>query len=150
MARTWYRTRVRLLPVLLRLLLCVTLIANGVGVAFASARMSAAHAHDGVAASAQPHAMAGCHEQADAADDSAACHRHPSATAHDGMAGGPGGDACCDDGSACACPCAQHAPVALTAAAATAPEQPRPAPGGFAPEAHRPPVLPDEIRPPIA
>ncbi len=130
------------------MLLCVTLIANGVGVAYAGARMLAGHAHQAGAgpAASQPGVMAGCHGHAGAADDHAAHHAHPSTpTAHT-----VDGDDCCDDGSACACPCAQHAPVALTAAAATAPEQPRPAPSGFAPEAHRPPVLPDEIRPPIA
>ncbi|MFZ5656218.1 MAG: CopL family metal-binding regulatory protein [Pseudomonadota bacterium] len=117
---------------LLRVLLCVSLIANGIGFAGASTRMQLVHANHGAMSLSTQAAAAGCIHPATAralaADrspaDGAAVHAGHTGT--DDAAGyaadlgsvtpdAPAGDMDCCDGSDCQCACAQHASVGFIA-----------------------------------
>lgn len=135
-----YTGGVRLLPLLMRLLLCLALVANGIAGAQASVRMAYAHA--------TPARMIAA---VDDTSDVPPCHRHhetaPVAAAHD-EAPMPGHGDCCKDGR-CDCPCA---PSLLQAALAMRlPVRPGTASVQISPptSAHRAPRLPHLIRPPI-
>lgn len=78
----------RLFPVLLRLLLCVAILANGVASAQAGVRM--ALAHPAAQAHAEPAAASPCHHHGHVAE-TAPAPRHAT------------GDCC--DGHRCDCPC---------------------------------------------
>ena len=148
---------------LLRLLLCVVLVLNGIGTASASARMAWVHLQAGVDA----HALV---EQAGAPVATAAdtgevepCHGHdvdavaaadPSPTTAPGTetmprAGHPpGAGNCCDTGHCtCACMFPTQAVVFIWAAPPATVDH---APGsGALSHAHATPALPHLIRPPI-
>ncbi len=152
-----------LFSLLLRVLLCVSLIANGVGFAQASTRMQLAHAgHQAHRAQAEVASTVGeeCHPgmtMASHADTSMPPMDH-AAMDHGDSDTGPlvavsdGGSAepadCCD-GTTCQCACTQHASTAFIPAVA---------PGAALPDSilvmvgtsqHASPRLPHLIRPPI-
>ena len=137
----------RIGPFLLRLLLCVSLVANGVGLAQAGARMQLAHAAATVqvdAPAAGPQAMAGCHEAA-AGDVAMSMPMADSAAASDPVDTATG---CCDS-DACGCTCTTPGEtVFVTMQLAQAGRWPahRSFDGGTR---HRAPRLPHLIRPPI-
>ena len=120
------------MPVLLRVLLCLALVANGIASAQAQVRMALTSAPVGA-----PHVAMPCHD--DAGD-----RAMPAAP----DAGLPGHDACCQDGR-CDCPCAP-ALVQLVLVPRLPDAGPRALPAA-APllQAHREPRLPHRIRPPI-
>jgi hypothetical protein len=131
--------------ILLRVLLCVALVLNGIGTAMASARMlgfatvvSTEAAR--VIAPAQ-HAHGGCHEHAGAmaSHDEAA-----KPVAHHGKHGAD----CCEAGL-CACHCAQQAQMAFVPPVLASPQVARSASVQALSSAHLPPRLPPLIRPPI-
>lgn len=134
----------RLAPFLLRLLLCMSLVANGVGLAHAAAGMQVAHVAKAVAAAVddRPVAEAGCHEAVPAhaamTHDNAPAANEPGS--HDG--------ACCD-GASCECLCTAQVPLACATGllAGIAPARAVAAAGDAS--NHRPPRLAHEIRPPI-
>ncbi|MGO4549795.1 CopL family metal-binding regulatory protein [Lysobacter sp. 2RAF19] len=124
-----YSLAMRPLPCLLRLLLCLALLANGTTTAFANARMALSD----VATSTQ-HAAPPCHEATAAHDAPAA----PSASHAD----------CCPPG-ACMCSCiAQAATLPMPGIVAW---MPRPASVSVAARdaSRASPALPNLIRPPI-
>lgn len=126
---------------LLRLLLCLSLLANGVGAAHAATGMRLAHVAQAAVAAAD---AGSCHEAAPEASAPASMPLRDPPPAHAGV-----GDGDCCDGEACDCVCMAQASLAL--------------PGGFASvatTAHAdvvvgdasglpPPRLPHLIRPPI-
>lgn len=153
---------------LLRVLLCVTLIANGIGFAQASTRMQLAHASHGThgervqtraAAPAQPTlANAGeeCHPGMTMASHAGA---EPPVVDHAAMVhgGNPGAESgaaladamdCCD-GKNCQCACTQHASAAFIAelSPGAPPVHTAALMGGTS--QHASPRLPHLIRPPI-
>ena len=134
--------------IFLRVLLCAALILNGIGSAVASARMIGAasatpadvHAHAAMAA--PEHSHGACHEQAAVTSPDG-----------DGNATDPGhhgkqGADCCQTG-ACACHCAQQAPVAFVPPVLAAPHLAHAASVRAMSPAHESPPLPHLIRPPI-
>lgn len=125
----------------LRLLLCLTLVLNGSGYAVAATQMALAHGN----ASLSMHREAmPCGHTADvqasgAATDIASC------TAH----GAPPAPADCCQSPQCSCDCLQHASVATPMAVVIAGA---PSHTGIAREMHAdhvPPLLPNLFRPPI-
>lgn len=154
----------RPLPLLLHVLLCFALVANGVGAAMASARGTCGHAgkagsdlsvmthassmtHAPVAtqAAVEAHcaemmAMPAVHDAAGVVD-----HDMP---ADDANSDGDAGDAGCDD--ACSCACASHGFAALMPPALALPTGMRIADARIPAESHATPSLPHPIRPPIA
>lgn len=120
----------RFRSLLLRVLLCLALLANGTTAVFASARMTL---DVDMAMAMQHDAAPPCHE--DANDE--APKRQP--VSHDD---------CCGTG-ACLCSCVAHAPAFLTVDAMLL-ATPRAAPPVSAPHVSRAtPALPHPIRPPI-
>lgn len=143
---------------LLRLLLCVSLIANGIGFAQASTRMQLAHAshagHDPAGASTQCHpgmTMASHADEAMPAMDHAAMgHGAPVADGADADADQAADEpADCCDGKTCQCACTQHASAGFIPelAPGIAPAHSAVVMGGAT--QHASPRLPHLIRPPI-
>lgn len=137
---------------LLRVLICVVLIANGIGLAQASTRMPLAHAGEGAHVAGGMHASTGCHSGM-------------ATTGHDGMpmdraaqghAAGKGtqdadpGPADCCEGTACACECIQHLSAGFGAGGLPAAILVRAGPLVDGGSRHLAPRLPHLIRPPIA
>ena len=152
----------RPLPLLLHVLLCFALVANGVGAAMASARGTCGHADNARAdASAMTHASnmahapaatqavveAHCAEMMAMAHDTDATMHHD-LSADDANSDGDAGDAGCDD--ACSCACASHGSTALMPPALALPTGMRIADARISAESHATPSLPHPIRPPIA
>jgi hypothetical protein len=145
---------VSLLSRLLRVVLCLALVANGVGTAAASSRMAFEHETRAAAAS---QAAAPCHGHAHAhgsAETAAAStpHAHGGVHAHEVAAAISAStqDApdCCK-GKSCTCACVQYASVAFSidvVSQAFAPAAPQPA--RLAVD-YPQPRLPHLIRPPI-
>jgi hypothetical protein len=153
----------RPLPLLLQALLCVALVANGVGAAMASARGTCGHADNARAdASAMAHASSMTHAPAStqAAVEAHCAEMMTMPAAHDAAsvvhhdmpaddANGDGdGDEGCDD--ACSCACASHGFAALMPPALALPTGMRIADARIPAESHATPSLPHPIRPPIA
>lgn len=147
-----------LFSLLLRVLLCVTLIANGVGFAQASTRMQLAHATHGAHAAQVEVASTPAEE----------CHPGMTMASHAGtpmpvmdhaaMGHGDAGtgtldsaadSADCCAGNTCQCACTQHASTAFiaTVAAGATPAHSVLVVGGSS--QHASPRLPHLIRPPI-
>lgn len=145
----------RLFSLLLRLLLSVSLIANGVGFAQATVRMQLAHAsHLTATLVAEPGGSTECHEQATGGGDempNGMSHAAMGNTDHGAQAPAQGAtdDTECCDASSCQCICAQHA---FAAFAAGIPSGAMPVAGAAvlrgSPQ-HLAPRLPHLIRPPI-
>lgn len=135
-----------ILSVLLRLLLCLGLVANGAGFAQASTHMQL-----GQGAMVEVPVTA-----ADAGRDGAArgCHDAPPSAqlateaAGSAQATDTGRMDCCD-GDACPCSCTFQAPVAHATAAVPQGAALRFEAAFHDPARHRPPRLPHLIRPPI-
>lgn len=120
----------RLIPLLLRVLLCIALLANGVAGAQAAVRM------------AMPRADA--HAGVQAPSPAAACHREAPASAGHAM---PDGDCCKDvrcDGLCAPSAVQMPAPLAIAPPAARATP-----PADLRRDGHAPPPLPHALRPPI-
>lgn len=152
-----------LFPLLLRVLLCVSLIANGVGFAQASTRMQLAHAARSPDASALADSQRSpqkCHpgttmashsvDEMPVIDHTALGHAVPM---HDGSASVADvalqdASDCCD-GNSCQCACVQYASAAFIAPSSAAPASVQSAVllGGIS--QHASPRLPHLIRPPI-
>ena len=137
---------------LLRVILCISLVGNGVGAAQASARMAFEHAaHVQQAGSAEPVAaedsLPPCHHHAGAKahamhDERVAAHQH---AAPSGKTAPP---ECCK-GKQCTCACAHAScPAVTTAAAAFVPQTTARVVAVVAVD-HPQPRLPHLIRPPI-
>lgn len=152
-----------LFSLLLRVLLCVSLIANGVGFAQASTRMQLAHAAHGPNAPALPDALRSaqnCHpgmtmashsgDAMPAMDHAAMGHSVPM---HDESASvadvGLQDAADCCNGNSCQCACVQYASAAFTAAISTGPVPVHAAVLLGGTSQHASPRLPHLIRPPI-
>ena len=120
--------------ILLRLLLCLVLVANGTTAAFANVRMAMM---DSAAATQQDDAPP-CHDMQ--ADDAATMeHATPSPDSH--------GDCC---GSACLCDCLAHATAFfLTVDALELAARPAAPPVSAPQQSRAAPALPHPIRPPI-
>src|SRR5690242_20177142 len=121
----------RFRSILLRLLLCLALVANGTSAVYASARMAPAPQ-----SAAQP------------------CHDMP-AMAHAAIAAGdeapsppPSHADCCPPG-ACLCSCVSHASTLLPSQSFALPPRPAAAPVAAVRVSFPSPVLPNPIRPPI-
>jgi len=115
--------------ILLRLLLCLALLANGTTAVFASARMTL----DSHMAMAMQH------------DDAASCHDEANGEAPKHAASH---DDCCGTG-ACLCSCVAHVPGFLTVQALALDARPSVTPPSTRPVSRASPVLPHPIRPPI-
>ena len=115
-------------PLLLRLLLCLVLVANGTTAAFANVRM--VMDRDAVPAAAMHH------------EDATPCHGEDDddAATHDGD--------CCGT-PACLCSCLVHAAAFLTVDAFALASPPAASPAFALHGARASPVLPHPIRPPI-
>lgn len=136
-----------LFSLLLRIALCVGLIANGAGSVQASVRMQLAHAEHAVeAASPPPAAEIPCHPGVESAVTVEPSSAHHAGVTHDSE----GSDArdCCE-GNACWCACVQHAPVVFTPPLASAVVQVHGPIAMTGASQHRSPMLPHLIRPPI-
>jgi hypothetical protein len=134
--------------IILRVLLSVALIFNGIGSAVASAQMIGAE-------SGSPATHGHEHEVAAAAGHSqGACHEHGAATSPDSDGAGAGaghgkhGSNCCQAGM-CACHCAQQAQVSFVPPVLASPQVAQTAGVRAMSSAHESPRLPHLIRPPI-
>lgn len=138
---------------LLRLLLCVSLVANGIGFSQASTRMKFTHDAHGAAQEVIPVASAACH------DDPSASVAGENAVSHAGMGHGPdsgaagaddvaGGAECCD-GSSCQCACPQQASATAAVALTSGPVPALATLQGRGTSLRESPRLPHLIRPPI-
>ena len=114
---------------LLRLLLCLALVANGTTAVFANART----ALDPDMAMAMQH------------DDAPPCH---DAASDDAPKPPVSHDDCCGTG-ACLCSCVAHAPAVVTVDALVPDARPAIAPASAQPVSRASPALPHPIRPPI-
>lgn len=125
---------------LLRLLLCLSLMLNGWGYAFASTQMQASHM-----ATAQQPAAPPCHsmEQGGLASMHAAQEASPHA------APAKHGSPDCCEASLCACDCLQHASLAMPEALAGVSAELHVAHASRIAAGHSAPALADLIRPPI-
>lgn len=120
-------------PLLLHLLLCLAILANGIASAQAGVRMLGAHAAP-VAVQTAAAAASSCHETADAvAPDAPTAHEH--------------GDCCRDGGCDCTCPVPLFEALLVPALAGPAVATEATAPAVSA--RHPAPRLPHLIRPPI-
>jgi hypothetical protein len=146
----------RLSPVLLRLLLMLALLANGVTGAFATTHMQVAHVAEMAAETktvAAAHADAAkppCHEHMPAMDDSeAASQITPPSAALDTDSGTEHGSPDCCQSANCACACMQH--MAATSASVHMLQVRIDHASGVRPlkMGHATPALPQLIRPPI-
>lgn len=129
--------------VLLRLLLCLVLVANGLGVAQVATGMRLAHLAQ-AAAVVTGAGQGDCHEASPEVPEAASTKAHGALSAH-----ADAGDAdCCEDG-ACLCICMVPASLAVAVglASAVAPADADAASGDV--RHHVPPRLPHLIRPPI-
>ena len=133
--------RVRLTSLLLRLLLCLAIVVNGIGGAQATARMAVMHMPAVTTMTNEARGMPPCHHPATHAAATASTGTHARAST-------AGHDDCCKDGR-CDCPCAPSLPqlaaalqVPVVIAAATR-DVAVPLPQ------HATPRLPHLIRPPI-
>lgn len=145
-----------LFSLLPRVLICVVLIANGLGLAQASTRMQLAHAGEGA-------------HVADAMGGSMGCHSGSATNGHGGMPmdhsalghpvighdagedtrdGDPGPADCCE-GSACECECIQHLSAGFSAGVLPAAILVRAGPLMEGGSQHLAPRLAHLIRPPI-
>lgn len=139
--------------ILLRLLLCVTLILNGISGATAAVRMAAGHAEH----AEQPMAAV---PDAGMAAQAMACHGNDAATtamadmAHSvdpvqAPATPAEPEQCCDS-SACQCACVHQSAATIVASFLVAPLPPAVGTAGTLDVSHRAPALPHLIRPPIS
>jgi hypothetical protein len=119
--------------ILLRLVLCVALVANGIGTAVAGMRMHAG------AAQVQAQAAEPCHATSLPAPVAKAATTHAHEHAGD----------CCHAG-ACTCQCLQQAHLAFAAGLALLPQSRHDAVVHVSTATREPPRLPHLIRPPIA
>jgi len=115
--------------ILLRLLLCLALLANGTTAVFANARM-ALDSH--MAMAMQHEDAAPCHDEA-----KGKASQHPATH-----------DECCGTG-ACLCSCVAHVPGLSTVDALALDARPSVAPASAHLVSRAGPVLPHPIRPPI-
>ena len=129
----------RLRAILLRLLLCVALVANGTSAVYASTMMAAGAGMD-VAAAA--------HDAAPPCDDMPAMAHSAMAADHDAPAPPVSHDDCCPPG-ACLCSCVSHAPTIPAFGAFAIPVRPSAAPVAALRVSFASPALPHLIRPPI-
>lgn len=138
---------------MLRLLLCVSLVANGIGLAQASMRMELAHAAHAAEQPVLVVASSVCHGDATAgvSNDVAIAH---AAMGHGDSAELAGADAlmdgpeCCD-GTGCQCACPQQASATTAAALVLGSLPALPALGEAGRSQRATPRLPHLIRPPI-
>lgn len=142
----------RLFPLLLRVLVCLSLVANGIGFAQAAARMPWMHAADAAHTQMRtvaPGAMSGCHEPGEPlAEPAYVAHGVAHSQAPDVPPGHGDGLGCCE-GDSCQCSCTPPAPVAFVAAFAAA-ALPAGAEPGREAATGRPDARPSHlIRPPI-
>lgn len=166
-----------LLPLLLRVLLCMSLVANGAGFAQASTQMQLAHAAHSMPAEPAPLLMSSdCQETGSHGVDRKSSNGHAS-MAHnastaafnhgvavapyalpavldgvmgDNDAGAPSaGNAPCCDGQTCQCVCMQHASVAYAPALTGLRTYVRSEIPVRGNSQHAAPLLPHLIRPPI-
>ena len=127
----------RTTDLILRLLVSLCLIANGIGFAQASVRMQAMHLSHTPAV------------EAPIVEEEHGCHEEPDASAHaDEAAGGSMAGDCCE-GSVCQCACAHHATCAMSPLVITQPDLPIAGRLPIALAGHPSPQLPHLIRPPI-
>jgi hypothetical protein len=137
--------------ILLRLLMCVTLILNGSAAAMASVGMPLEHAH---AMAMNPGSMSSVAESGHEA--SPPCHEsmavdtagHPSPAPAPEQTPDPGSPDCCTSGS-CMCACAQHGFATSVAAFRVEVVSARSGPVHPLSTGHAEPAQPHLIRPPI-
>ena len=129
----------RLRAILLRVLLCIALVANGTSAVYASTMM----AFDGglVAPAAGQDAKSPCH-------DMPSMSHAGMAADHDAHAPPTSHDDCCPPG-ACLCSCVSHAPTIAAFGAFSIQMWPSAAPVAALRVSFASPVLPHLIRPPI-
>lgn len=131
---------------LLRVLLCLVLVSNGITAAVASVHMAAGHAMPAAAAqAASPSPSTPCHEGGDAGGHDTATPVADTPSAADGEPAPPD---CCE-AQACQCTCVQsvHATVLAWTISSGLPDRARH--GRPFASAHAEPALPHLIRPPI-
>jgi hypothetical protein len=138
---------------LLHALLCLALVANGLGAAMASVHGGCGHARADTAVSAPAAKQVGvevhCAEMmAMPAADVAPEDRHHDMPADDANHTGDDADAGCDE--ACSCTCASHGFAALMPATLSLPAAGRIADARGPTRTHAAPSLPHPTRPPIA
>lgn len=137
--------------ILLRLLLCVTLILNGISGATAAVRMAAGHAEHSVAAvkddSIATQAMSPCHGH----DAKAMATTKVAQPTFPVEAPAPPAEPeqCCDS-SACQCACVHQSAATIVASFLMAPAQPVIGIARSLDVSYRAPALPHLIRPPIS
>jgi hypothetical protein len=125
---------------LLRLLLCIALVANGTSAVYASTLMTAGAGTDATAAASHD-AEPPCH-------DMPAMTHAAMAADHDTPAAPVSHDDCCPPG-ACLCSCVSHAPTLPAFGVFALPARPSAAPVAALRVAFASPALPHLIRPPI-
>lgn len=142
---------------LLRVLMCVVLIASGIGLAQASTRMQLAHAGEAAHVAGDIGASRACHSRMAMAshagapvDHGAMGHPAPGqqldeATGDEGQAG----PADCCEGTTCQCACIQHLSAGFSADLLPVAAQLRSGPLADGTSQHIPPRLPHLLRPPI-
>jgi len=130
----------RFRTILLRLLLCIALVANGTSAVYASTMMAVGA---GMAATTafEQHAQPPCH-------DMPAMTHAAIATDHVAPAPPISHDDCCPPG-ACLCSCVSHAPSIVAFGAFALPMRPTSAPAAALRVPFASPALPRLIRPPI-
>ncbi|WP_036165232.1 CopL family metal-binding regulatory protein [Noviluteimonas dokdonensis] len=129
----------RLRAILLRLLLCFALVANGTSAVYASTMMAFGAGMDATAAA---------HDAAPPCDDMPAMAHAAMTSDHDAPASPVAHDDCCPPG-ACLCSCVSHAPTIPTFGSIAIPVRPSAAPGAALRVSFASPALPHLIRPPI-
>ncbi|MGO4551443.1 CopL family metal-binding regulatory protein [Lysobacter sp. 2RAF19] len=130
----------RLRAILLRLLLCVALVANGTSAVYASTMMAFGAGMDATAAASQ--------DSKPPCDDMPAMAHAATATDHGAPAPPVSHDDCCPPG-ACLCSCVSHAPTIPAFGAFAIPVRPSAAPVAVLRISFASPALPHLIRPPI-
>ena len=130
----------RLRAILLRLLLCVALVANGTSAVYASTMMAAGAGMDATAAAS--------HDAEPPCDDMPAMTHSAMTADHDVPAPPVSHDDCCPPG-ACLCSCVSHAPTIPAFGAFAIPVRPSAAPVAALRVSFASPALPHLIRPPI-
>jgi len=125
----------RFRSILLRVLLCIALVANGTSAVFASTKMALGAGMEATTVVEQ-HAQPPCHDMP--------------AMAADHVAPAPplSHDDCCPPG-ACLCSCVSHAPSIVAFGAFALPMRPSSAPAAALRVPFASPALPQLIRPPI-
>lgn len=129
----------RLRAILVRLLLCLALVANGTSAVYASARMAFDSGKSSTAM--EQEAEPPCHDVADMQDGVMIADTGSQAPADSH-------DDCCPPG-ACLCSCVSHAPTILTVHAIALTTRSAASPVSALRSSHASPALPHLIRPPI-